>query len=422
MTDFAPGIPARRQITAIPRITRATKWPMTVQVHEARRAGRHFDLRLGPGLSWALRYWPEIGQTRLAVRQPTHRPSYMAFEGTIKSGYGAGTVSMARRERVEVLSADDEHVRFNAYPGQRVEEYLLKRTRGHDWILHNITPARGRVPDHKPKYRQRAWKRLDPQDGEIWQQKMSGAHVLVDLRGDRPRVYSYRQGQRLIQHTQRLPGYDRMTTPARLKGSVLRAEILVPGKTEQQTGGVLNSGVWRSRKKGRLRLYVIDVVTWRGRDVEGLAYGKKLPMIDEAVRLAPWLHKPRTAFSAGAKAGLVARIEARDEEGIVSWHPGRARPTKAKRRPERDVHVVRVFDEKRPGMAGGFEYAARAGGPVVGRVGTGFDHGQKRDMARRPEAYVGLKAKIHTAPGPHAGQKPSFAGWHLDQRLPETSA
>jgi hypothetical protein len=224
----------------------------------------------------------------------------------------------------------------------------------------------------------------------------------------------------LIQHTPKIQGLP-TSTPPELKGSILRAELVVPGLPEQQTGGILNAGVWKSREtqkgKGRLKLYLLDIVRWRGKDVESRAYGEKMPMLAEAGRLS-WLHRPRTAFTAGAKARMRAAIAAGREkttdEGIVSWDRNKNRPTKEKVRPERDVRVTRVFMEKsRRGLAGGFEIE---GG---GRVGTGFSHALKKHMAENPELYRGLRAKVTSAPGAYGRpQKPAFAGWHLDQNLP----
>lgn len=108
---------------------------MSVQLHEAKKAGRHFDLRLGEGHSWALRYWPERGQTRLAVRQPTHKPSYMSFQGPISEGYGAGMVTLVRYEQVEILKANERLIRFNT----RGEKYVLKRVGAKNWILRRLS-------------------------------------------------------------------------------------------------------------------------------------------------------------------------------------------------------------------------------------------------------------------------------------------
>ena len=441
--EFAPGIPTARTIAHLPQITKPVVWTLVLQRHEAERAGVHFDLRLSDGHqahSWALRYWPTTGENRLATQQPTHTHAYLNFEGKIESGYGAGTVTKAREERAEILHADDEHVRFNLYPGQRTEEYLLRRTAGKQWLLRNLTRTRAsapHLPDYKPEFRRTTPEKLDPTHAnEIWQAKIDGAHVLVDCTGSRPRVYSYRRGtqQDLIQHTFKMPEVFERDTPPALAGSILRGDVTaLKGGTAvaaARVGGLLNSNTWQSRTQqkdaGRLVIFVHDVVRWQGKDVAGLDYGAKLPMLEIAWAAASWIKKPPTAFTAGAKTGLRDRIGAGREkstrEGLVVWRRDDPKPTKAPFAPERDVYVRKVFMEQGArGLAGGFEYALTPGGPIVGRVGTGFSHGLKAHMAQNPSLYVGLKASIRAKPAPdaYAPRAPVFSGWHLDQQLPE---
>jgi hypothetical protein len=400
-------------------------------------------MRLGePGTtrahSWALRYWPKAGETRLAVQQPTHTRAYMDFSGRIAEGYGRGQVSIARRERAEVLSSDDQHVRFNLYPGQGVEEYLLRRVADRQWILKNTTPtrsARPQIPAHKPRYRETSISSLDTSSKDtVVQAKIDGAHVIYDFTRDRPQVYSYRAGKRqdLIIHTPRVPAMQGQRTPPELKGSVLRGELTAVDKSGRalpaaRVGGLLNAGVWRSRdqqsREGRIVPYVFDVSVWRGKNVEDRPYAEKERIIDEARRSAPWLRKPPTARTQAAKDRLVSAIvggrEKSTDEGVVVWSRGDSVPAKAKR--EVDVYVRKIFsEESQRGMAGGFEYSLSPQGPIVGRVGTGFSHAMKTDMARNPGLYIGLRARVVTtpAPGHYALRAPAFKSWHLDQQLP----
>lgn len=536
MVEFAPGIPATRAIDPLPTVDRPRTWELALQRHEARRSGVHLDLRLvdGPRAhSWALRSWPTPGQIVLAVRQPTHTRDYaLGFEGRIESGYGAGQVTMVRREKAEILDADDAHVRFNLYPGARVEEYLLKHTTDANWILRQITPQRQarHIPDRKPAYKETRPEKLDPADPKtVWQAKIDGAHVLLDLGSSHPRVFSYRPGKKseLINHTPRLKSLLTVDTPPALRGALLRAELgavdadghALPAA---QIGGLLNAGVWKSRERqkelgARPLLYSLDVVRWRGKNVENAPYAEKARMLDEARVHAPWLRKPPTATTVGAKEALRRAIdEGREKstvEGLVEWHADKSVPTKAKFFPERDVFVRRVFAENTPsssmsfpnseipdlklqvangqkvvttridnelgrwrqgqivttpmgvmrvnsvrrvndvkehpyhehltraqaqtltdkkmdvveltaaraGLAGGFEYALTPKGPVAGRVGTGLSHDLKKHMLQNPGLYEGLRAKIRTqrAPEAYAPRAAVFAGWHLDQTLPE---
>ena len=58
--EFAPGLPSKKKITDPRPISKPEVWlESVVQEHAARRAGKHFDLRIGDpkkkiGHSWAL--------------------------------------------------------------------------------------------------------------------------------------------------------------------------------------------------------------------------------------------------------------------------------------------------------------------------------------------------------------------------------
>lgn len=526
---FAPGIPNSRHVSKIPRVQKPVTWQLSLQRHTAQKAGVHYDLRLVEGQrahSWALRHWPETqGDKRLAIQQPTHTADYaLNFQGPIKSGYGAGDVEIVRREPVEILEADDDHLRFNLYPGPRVQEYLLARTHGSQWLLHNVTRARGQLPDSKPGYRNQAVSELNPNGPEIWQAKVDGAHTLLDLTGSRVRVVSYRRGRRneVIDHTPKT-GLVGLKTPPELKGSILRAELGFVDKGGRavpaaRVGGLLNSGAWKSRCEQEASghkpvIYPIDVVRWQGKDVSEAPYRQKAELLARAQKHAPWLTPVPEARDQKAKQRLLDDIVAgrlpETGEGVVTWHPDQATPTKAKIRPEIDVYVRKIFNENQPNknmgfppdeitglqarlkqgksifttrikneygkynvgdivmtpmgvlkvksaqkitgphqmeltkkqkqdlagerqelielvkpretMAGGFEFSQTPNGPIIGRVGTGFGHGLKKHMAQDPELYQGLKARVRTqvAPSQYAPRAPVFAGWHLDQQIPE---
>ena len=127
----APGLPNRKHFEPIPAATLAD-WQYVIQQHLARRAGKHYDLRLAPddnAHSWALRKLPEPGQKTLAVQQPTHTRSYMDWSGTIQKGYGAGSVNTYDRGNVKVISSSPDKIVFHGYKGNKAEEYALVRTK-----------------------------------------------------------------------------------------------------------------------------------------------------------------------------------------------------------------------------------------------------------------------------------------------------
>lgn len=452
--EFAPGIPKGRVIHPFPRITEPKQLEFAVHHHKAERAGEHYDLRIGDprtgrAYSWAMKELPAPGQMTTAVEQPTHTVKYMDFAGEIGEGYGKGQVDLAKRDKVEVLLADDKTIRFNAYPGRGIEEYALRKMKDGGWALQNVTtdrkvgPARD-LPSNKPKYKTVVPEKIKPElETTELQAKIDGAHVLYHFKspGTLARVHSYRASERqggVIEHTHKLPDYHEHRTPNALRDTIVRGELYaVDSKGEAlpaaRVGGILNAGVWKSREMqktdGKLVPIIFDVMQYKGRDVSKLPYGEKKQILSEVSKQAPWLKLPRTATTPEEKMKLISDIRSGKEpstgEGVIEWDFGKPVPKKTKFHDEHDVYVRRVFAEKgtkRSGtLAGGFEYSKTPRGPIVGRVGTGMTHAMKKDMFENPVKYEGLKARVkaHPAPAHYALRAPALLSLDLEQDLPE---
>jgi hypothetical protein len=458
--EFAPGIPASRPTSRLPRITPKTenRWTLAVQDHEAKRARRHFDLRLvdpdaGKAHSWAIpkARLPDPGERLLAVQTFTHTPEYALHFGehkteTIGKGYGAGRVRMALKAPTEIIEANNTKVRFNVYDGRNNQEFLLKRTKGDKWLLINTTVTKDRmdIPQSKPKYKEVEPDAIDiSDDDQLMMAKVDGAHNTFRLDAGRPvRVFSYRPSERatgVIEHTHRfLPGLQ-ARVPKQLDGLVLRGELFasdpVTGRAREavETGAVLNSGVWKSRdtqQHSPLRAVIFDVARRAGKDVEAIPYQEKLKVLRRVSKALPFLELPPMAESPRGKVDLLNRIRTGQEpitgEGVVLWPLSGGPPVKAKFRPEHDVYVRQVFPEtgQRHGLAGGFAYSWTPRGKVVGRVGTGLTHDLKRDMLENPGKYIGRVARVRAEAvyrdkdnpkKPGALRAPSFQDWHLDK-------
>jgi len=145
---FAPGIPDRDRMKVIPSSKSPQDWFMAEQEHVSTRAGKHSDLRLFDGqtaLSWALRKGlPEPGKAHLAIRQPDHNPSYMLYEGLIRSGYGQGKVRVLRSGTVDVRNSSPDKISFLSLAHKNPQEFTMIHTPkygpGH-WLLTNRTPT-----------------------------------------------------------------------------------------------------------------------------------------------------------------------------------------------------------------------------------------------------------------------------------------
>lgn len=137
--DFAKGLPSKHITRLIPK-TEGGEWNMNIQHHDARRAGKHWDLRFEDpdrpvAYSWAVpkaKMPVEVGDKVLAVRQPDHRADYMGFSGDLETGYGAGTVKSEFHAPVAVKETNAGKIKFK----QDDKSYTLHRTGSKkNWLL-----------------------------------------------------------------------------------------------------------------------------------------------------------------------------------------------------------------------------------------------------------------------------------------------
>ena len=96
---------------------------LTIQEHDAERAGLHYDIRIGDEkmglLSWVIpkARLPDT-EMLLAIKVETHAWNCRNFEGVIESGYGKGTMKLIYSGETEVFKLEDKKVSF-AYDGER---------------------------------------------------------------------------------------------------------------------------------------------------------------------------------------------------------------------------------------------------------------------------------------------------------------
>jgi DNA primase len=143
--EFAPGIPRSKRMYALPATNADKTWTLAIQEHLARKAGKHWDLRLvdpdtGYAHSWAIpkAKLPETGgKPLLAVRTPTHTANYALNFGDkgpreISKGYGKGTVEIKHKEPVQVTNLKETSLKFKREDGT---EFSLFNTKGDNWML-----------------------------------------------------------------------------------------------------------------------------------------------------------------------------------------------------------------------------------------------------------------------------------------------
>jgi hypothetical protein len=409
------GIPDRNRFVDVPSYS-TSQWTGSIQYHEAKKAGPHYDVRLSPpgsgdALSWAVRNLPLPGQKTLAVEQPTHESSYMGFKGEVESGYGAGKVTSMFFDKVEVLESKPNKILFNLYRGQKVDRYMLLQTGTVKWLLYNYSgQVKEKIPDYKPHYKSIKLEDLrSDQKNEVWAPKLDGAHNTIVLRPEkRLDTYSYRLSKktgRQVDHSYRT-GLYKIRGPRSLGNTIVRAELYIPGKDSSAIGGVLNANVWKSREKqeqlGKLKPIIFDVVKFKGKNVEKASYSEKLRMLEEITTEVPELEMPRIARTQQEKMKLKDDIlsgrHPQTKEGIVVYKLNEAIPYKSKSEEDFDVLITGVFP-----ASPGSKYEGNAIGGFIGipensrtkvRIGSGLSDELRRSAYMNPNRYIGLWAKV----------------------------
>lgn len=445
ISQSAEGIPDRNVFKSLPEVKNPTTWQFSLSKHDAFKAGPHFDLRLldeeGNAHSWALRKGlPEKGEKRLAVLQPTHHDKSLDFEGSIPKGqYGGGDVKLVDRDIAEIIRSSPDQINFNVYKGRDAKEFSIIKTKDKNWLMINRAKEKD-LPFSKPKYKETKIEKINPHDdSEVLTAKVDGAHgyLVLGNPGTHPRLYSYREGKRAkdIEHTFKIPELLQYKVPKELSNTVSRVEIFATDKKGkalpgEQVGGLLNSAIWKSREgqeqQGQLKIMPINPMRMKGKDLENASYKDKWDAIQKIVEKVPKTEMPFLANTAQKKIKLINDVVNKKlkqtEEGVIIHKWNEPAPfTKAKIRPDYDVHIREIFpgEGKYEGKAaGGFKYSLTPEGKVVGNVGTGFSDELRKDMFKNPESYVGKKVVVN-AKGQYSsgalGGSPSFKRIHLDE-------
>ena len=105
---------------------------ITLHEHDAEKAGKHYDLRIGGAGDWAIRYFPtNPSESRLAIQQPIHPISYYSFEGDITEGYGKGSVKKVFEGYGTVHSWTKDKIDFSFDN----KNYVLINTGNGKWLI-----------------------------------------------------------------------------------------------------------------------------------------------------------------------------------------------------------------------------------------------------------------------------------------------
>jgi hypothetical protein len=295
----------------------------------------------------------------------------------------------------------------------------------------------------KNPYKEMDIKGLDPtRDDQAWTAKIDGAHTLIDFnKGKVPELFSHRISKRtgeLIPYNEKLPHIGHKSRiDARVRGETFATYPNGMAVHPDVVTAMLNRGVEKSlelQKELKLKTHValIDVDSYRGRDMRKAPFQEKRAILEEIVKTHPDFTLPSIAYTPHEKKRLLAHVVAgthpQTKEGLIVHDlskPG-APFAKAKIIQDHDVYVREIFPEQgsRGKMAGGFTYSWTPSGEIKGRVGTGFDHAEKKDMLENPDDYIGRVARVKAldVSKNRVLVKTRFKMWHVEKNIEKSAA
>jgi len=436
MARSAEGIPDREVYGDTSKISLRKLLTYVDQLHKARRAGEHHDIRFGDKelYSWATRKgMPAPGEKRTLFQQPLHSPEYADFQGEIEEGYGKGTVKTHDKGSAFVTEAGPDKIKFVLGHKKYPEYYTLIRTKGPNkpWLIVNHTPQDpGKVVGDPAMFKKKhlgvvpAERVQEVMDGVV-EGKIDGASGLFKLKEDSIDVMSFRvgKGNRPIMHTERFFGHgeNKFNIPKEFRNRVMRGEIYGVDKDDKPIGAQATSPLLNMSLENSIRAQDERSVKMRaalfGFADKPLNYPEREKELGEILKSLPAnkFGRPPVAHNKVDAMKLWKEIESgkhpETDEGIVAY-PREGNPVKVKLRPDYDVKITDVFpgEGKYRGSAGGIEYE---GG---GRVGTGFDDAFRRWMWDNRENLKGRIAKITSTKQLPSGKyyQPSFVSLHED--------
>jgi hypothetical protein len=418
-------------------------WDFVIQEHKAKRAGLHYDLRLGDpsrdAHSWAIRKLPGPGETSYAAQTFTHAADYMNFAGTLK-GYGAGTVKIHTRSKAYIHYAGHKRILFSVMQGRSTEDYALINVHDKGWIIHNMSAPTEKIPRGKVKYKEETFglALIDKHPTAVVAAKLDGAHTKILMRPNRrARAFSHRVSEvgDKLEYTHKVPGMFDL----KHKGTgetILTAELMAIGPLgpapASRTTALLNATVLNSKEMQNstgqvLTPFLFDIEKHNGVSTKELPFIERQKILRKFADKHPVFKLAPVAITRPEKEALIKAIADKTHpltsEGIVLWEKT---PVKAKIKQEHDVYIREIFPgggkySGKPAnqAAGGFSYSWSKNGPIAGKVGTGFSDDLRRKLWKNKGQYTGKVARV-TALGKYpsgALEKPSFSTWHVEKNI-----
>lgn len=247
-------------------------------------------------------------------------------------------------------------------------------------------------------------------DNYVLQEKLDGMRGVDHITNDGMRIFSRNAGvadpTRPLEKTASLPHLAAIKFP-RLAGTIMDSEILMPGVDSATLAGNVNSRDNREDNK-KVKLYVFDVLQYKGDDLTSLTLEERLPYLDKlkTEAVSPFIVYVPYAFGTKAKRALYEKIMSAGGEGVMFKN---VKATYAEGdRPAHNMYKAKkskTFDCVVMGFTTGKgKYNNKVGALVFGQYvdgeltelgqASGMSDDIREDMTEHPEKYIGKAVVI----------------------------
>jgi DNA ligase D-like protein (predicted ligase)/DNA ligase D-like protein (predicted polymerase)/DNA ligase D-like protein (predicted 3'-phosphoesterase) len=371
-------------------------------VHRHHASHLHYDLRLeqdGVLKSWAVPRGlpPHPGVKRLAVQTEDHPREYLTFDGKIPKGqYGAGEMWIYALGKYQITKDKKDGFYFRLSSKEVNGEYRIYKIKEKEWLLErvempqvdylngNLEPMLSESVDAPPKGSE-----------YIYELKWDGIRAMIYLQDGQIRIMTRNQND----VTKQFPELHVAEKAFRATCGVFDAEIVSldnVGKpifkkviNRMMTNG--ESNILKQSKTNPVYCYIFDCLYLDGRPLINEPLLKRREWLNDAVRhdtpyrISEVVEDGEGLFDAARQHGLEGIMaKVRDSKYLPGKRTGHW--LKVKVRQSCEVVVIGYTKGKgdREKTFGALHIAERKNGDIIyrGKVGTGFDDGMMKDIAK----------------------------------------
>ncbi len=373
-----------------------------IQEHHARAL--HWDFRLERGgvlVSWAIPKGipTDPATNHLAVHVEDHPLEYGGFHGEIPKGeYGGGTVSIWDKGTYETEKWNDREVMVVLHGRRAKGRYVLFATSGKNWMIHRMDPpATGFEPMPKNVKPMLAVAGRLPAESQDWavEFKWDGVRAVVFVDGGRVRASSRNEKDL----TESFPELRAIGEFLGSRSAILDGEIVAFDEEGRPDFGRLQqrlhlTGEHRISTRARqiaASFLAFDVLYLEGRSLVTEPYDERRRLL-ESLKLAGDSFTTPRAFDGAEGQDVLAAAKQRGLEGVVAkrrnspYRQGERSSDWIKVKNFRSQEVVLGGWTAGKGSRQGSLGALLLGLPTpdglryVGKVGTGFDERERRQL------------------------------------------